>query len=162
MHAEGSNEVALEQPEGLGEQEGAGRFRGDAVDDLPPELVGHQPVEIGLAHRVLGAGRNAARAARRRPPQPLDVLLREHHRGVEADDRELPGDVEDRLDDGLPNLGLEVVELGGVVPGKARPVVAVVDVALVAGPAVHALEDHSGVRAVPVMVLEEDPDSLVR
>ena len=81
--------------------------------------------------RVLGARRDGAAAARLGKPEPLDVLLGERHRRVEADDRELPRDVEDGLDDRLAHLGLEVVELGGVVPRHAGAVVAVVDVARV-------------------------------
>ena len=97
-----------------------------------------------------------------RPPQPLDVLLGEHHRGVEPDDREAPGDVEDRLDDLLADDRIQEVELRGVVPREARPVVAVVDVAVLAAPAVEALERDGRVRVVPVVVLEDDPDALVR
>jgi hypothetical protein len=89
------------------------------------------------------------------------VLLGEHHGRVEADDRRAPGDVDDRADDLLAHLGLEEVELGGVVPRKRRAIVAVVDVARVAGPAVEALEDDRGVAVVPVVVLEEDPDALI-
>ena len=90
-------------------------------------------LELRLRHRVLAARRDRAAVARLRPPQPLDVLLREDHRGVESDHREAPGDVEDRLDHGLADVGPEVVELGGVVPREARAVVAVVDVAPLAG-----------------------------
>ena len=96
-----------------------------------------------------------------RPPQALDVLLGEDHRRVEADDRELAGDVEDRLDDLLADRGVEEVQLGGVVPREARAVVAVIDVALVAGLPVEALEDDRRVGVVPVVVLEDDPDPRV-
>ena len=102
-----------------------------------------------------------ARLARQRVPQALDVALREHHRGVEADDREAPRDLEDLPDDRLPDVGAQVVELRGVVPGEARAVVAVVDVARLAAPAVDALEHDRGVRRVPVVVLELDADALV-
>ena len=57
--------------------------------------------------------------------------------------------------------GVEEVELRGVVPREARAVVAVVDVANVAGPAVDALEDDRRVAVVPVVVLEDDPDPRV-
>ena len=66
---------------------------------------------------------------------------REDHGGVEADDREAPGDLEDLPDDRLADLGLQVVELGRVVPGEARAVVAVVEVARLAARPVDALED---------------------
>ena len=48
----------------------------------------------------------AAALAGPREPQPPDVLLGQHHRGVEADDREPPRDVEDRLDHLLADRGL--------------------------------------------------------
>ena len=56
---------------------------------------------------------------------------------------------------------LEVVELRGVVPRHAGAVVAVVDVALLAAPAVDALEHHRGVGVVEVVVLDVDADALV-
>ena len=58
--------------------------------------------------------------ARLRIPKPLDVTLRQHHRGVETDDREATGD-EDGLDDRFADLRLEVVELGSVVRGYDVP-----------------------------------------
>ena len=89
------------------------------------------------------------------------MLLGEDHRGVEADDREAPGDVEDDLDDVLADRRRQEVELGRVVPREARAVVAVVDVALVAGLPIEALEDDGRVAVVPVVVLEDDPDARV-
>jgi hypothetical protein len=59
----------------------------------------------------------------------MEVALGERHGGVEADDREEARDVEDGLNDMLTDRGVEVVELGGVVPGKAGAIVAVLDVA---------------------------------
>ena len=56
---------------------------------------------------------------------------------------------------------LRIVELGGVVPREARAVVAVVDVADVAGRRVAPLEHDRGVGVVPVVVLETDLDALV-
>ncbi len=158
---EGPHEVALEQPEGLGQQERARDLGRDPIDDLAPELDRHPGVELGLGDRVLGARRDAAAGSRLGPPQPLDVLLGQDHRGVEADDREAPGDLEDRPDDLLADRRIEEVELGRVVPREARAVVAVVDVADVAAPAVEALEHDRRVAVVPVVVLEHDPDPLV-
>ena len=90
------------------------------------------------------------------------MLLGEDHRGIEADHREAPGDVQDDLDDVLADLRVEEVQLRRVIPREARAVVAVVDVALVAGPAVEALEGHRRVAVVPVVVLQDDPHALVR
>ena len=86
------------------------------------------------------------------------MLLRERHRRVEADDREAPGDRQDGLDDRFADVGTQVVELRGVVPRHAGPVIAVVDVADLAGLAVLALEDHRRVGGVPVVVLDVDAD----
>ena len=88
VHAERADEVAFEQPEGLGEQERAGNFGGDAVDDLAPELMRHQRVELLLRHGVFGARRDGTAGAGQREPEALDVALGEHHGGIEADDRE--------------------------------------------------------------------------
>ena len=162
VHAERPDEVALEQPERLGQQERVRDLGGHPVDDLAPELDRHAPVELGLRDGVLGARRDAAGRPGLRPPQPLDVLLGEDHRGIEADDREAPGDVEDGPDDLLADGGVQEVELGGVVPREARAVVAVVDVALVARLAIEPLEHDRGVAVVPVVVLEDDPDPRVR
>ena len=74
---------------------------------------------------------------------------------------ELPRDVEDRLDHGLADVGSQVVELGGVVPRHARAVVAVVDVAVVAGRGVDALEHDRRVGVVEVVILDLDRDAAV-
>ena len=97
---------------------------------------------------MLGPGRDGSAGARFREPQALVVFFRQRHGGVKADDRELAGDVQDRLDDRLAHLGLQVVELGGIVPRHAGAVVAVVDEPLAAGPFIDPFEDHSGVGCV--------------
>jgi len=53
VHAERPDEVALHEPEGLGEQERVRDLRGDAVHDLAPELDGDRGVERLLRHRRL-------------------------------------------------------------------------------------------------------------
>ena len=83
---------------------------------------------------------------------------RQDHRGVEADDRRPARDVEDRPDDRFANVGLEVVELGRVVPRKRRAVIAVVDEAGLAAAAIPAAEDDGRIGRVPVVVLERDLD----
>ncbi len=156
MHAQGADEVALHHPEGLGEEEGVGRLARAHVHDLPPELSGHGGVEFGSAHRVLGARRHVPAGAGLGVPQAPEVPAGEDHGRVEADDGEVARHVEDALLDGLPRLGLEEVDLRRVAPGQARAVVAVVDVARLARGPVDAAEDHSGVAARVVMVLEPD------
>ena len=68
VHAEGADEIAFHEPEGLGEEQGAGDFGGDAIDDVAPELVGHEGVEFGLGHAGFGArGDGAAGAGHGKP-----------------------------------------------------------------------------------------------
>ena len=55
MHPEGPDEVALQHPERLGEQQRARHLGGDPVDDLAPEFDRHPNVEFGLADRMFGA-----------------------------------------------------------------------------------------------------------
>ncbi len=103
-------------------------------------------------------GMDAADAGEREP-EALDVALGEDHGGVEADDGEEPGDVEDGLHDVFADVGLGVVELGGVVPGEGGAVVAVVDVAgLVVAVGAQA-EGDGGVGLVVVVVFDLDLDA---
>ena len=64
VHPEGSDEVALQQPERLGEEQRVGRLDGDPVDDLAPELVRH-------AARRTGASASCRCSARDGIPPPL-------------------------------------------------------------------------------------------
>ena len=57
------------------------------------------------------------------------MALGQGHGGVEANDRKQARHVQDGLNDLLAHRGIQVVELRGVVPGKAGAVVAVIDVA---------------------------------
>ena len=59
----------------------------------------------------------------------MKVPLGEGHGGVKADDRKQARHMQDGLNDLLADGGVQVVELRGVVPGKAGAVVAVIDVA---------------------------------
>ena len=138
MHAEGADEVALHEPEGLGEQQGAGNFGGDAVDDFAPEFLRHEAVEVGLAHAVFGARGNGAAGAWAGKPEAMKVALGQGHGRVETNDGKQARDVQDGLDDLLADGGVQVVELRGVVPRKAGAVVAVIDVAGLAGCAIAA------------------------
>ncbi len=162
VHAQRADEVALQHPEGLGQQQRVGRLL--RQPDRRPRARTRRASRASncvLGHGVLGARRDRAALPGERVPEPLDVAACERHGRVEADDREAPGHREDRLDDRLAHLGIEVVELRGVVPRERRAVVAVVDEALLAAPAVLPLEHDGGVGAVEVVVLEVDADALV-
>ena len=52
------------------------------------------------------------------------------------------------LDHCLAHLGAQIVELRGVVPGKAGAVIAVIDIARLARPAITRLKHHRRVCAV--------------
>ena len=91
----------------------------------------------------------------------MKVALGQGHGGVEADDGKQPRHVQDGLDHLLAHRGIQVVELRGVVPGKAGAVVAVIDVAGFAALAVAAAEDHGGVGLLEVVILDLDLDAPV-
>ena len=88
VHAEGAYEVAFHEPEGLGEEQGAGNFGGDAIDDFAPEFVGHEAVEFLLVHAVFSTRGDGAAGAGTGEPEAMEVALGERHGGVEADDWE--------------------------------------------------------------------------
>ncbi len=161
VHAEGADEVAFEEPEGFGEQEGAGDFGGDAIDDLAPEFGGHEGVELFLREGVFCAGGDGAGGAGEWKPEALDVALGEDHGGVKADDGEHVGDVEDGLDDVFADPVAGVIKLCGVVPGEGSSVVAVEDEACAALVMMMESKDDGGVGLVVVVVLDLDFDAAV-
>ncbi len=89
-------------------------------------------------------------------PEPLNVLLRQRHRRIEADDREVHRDVLDLLIHHLPGLRVEEIELGGVVPGHRCSIVAVEDIVGLTGIEVSSLERDRCVAAVVVVVFQLD------
>ena len=46
VHSQSPDEVALHHPERLGKEEGVRQFLVDPIDDLPPEFIGNQAVEL--------------------------------------------------------------------------------------------------------------------
>ena len=161
MHSQRTHEVALQQPEGLGQQQRSRHLRRNAIHYLAPELIGHQSVELLLRHRVLRARWDRSARAGKWEPEPLDVAFSQHHRGIEADDRKQSRDVQDGLDHMLTHLGLGVVELRGVVPRKRSAIVAVVDVAGRSIRMVSQAKGDGGVRLVVVAVVDLDLDAAV-
>ena len=158
MHAESADEVALHQPEGLGQQQRAGNLGGDAIHHLAPELLRHDLTELLRGHAEFGARRDGSAAAGVGKPEPLEVALCQGHGGVKANDREETRHVQDGLDDLLAHRRIQVVELRRVVPREAGAVVAVIDVTQVSGAAVAALKDHGRVRLVVVVALDANLD----
>ena len=158
VHAQGPDEIPFHQPEGLGQQQCTRHLDRHPVHHLAPELDREDGVELLAAHAMLGTGRDAAPQPAHREPEALEVLLGQGHGGVETDDREVAGHMQDGLDDRLAHLGDQVVELGGVVPGDAGAVIAVIDVAGTTSAALDQAEDHGGVGLGPVAVLDLDDD----
>src|SRR5579871_4593975 len=113
VHPKGADEVPLEKPEGLGQEQRVEALGGYAIHHLAPELLGHRALEGLTADRALCARRDRAAGAMLRPPEALDMLARKHHGRVEANDREASRDAENRLDYLLTHLGLQVVQLRG-------------------------------------------------
>ncbi len=161
VHTQAPDEVPLHEPEGLGQEERVGCFGCDAVHELAPELHRKEPLEIVGGHAVACPRRDVAAVAGRRIPEALEVSLGKGHGRIEAYDGEPLRNGDGLADHGLANLVLEKVELRRVVPGHARPVVPVVDVAVLAGPPVMPAEDHGRVGAVPVPVLDLDDHPVV-
>ncbi len=161
VHTQGADEVALHEPERLGQEERIGDLLRHSIDHLPPELFGQELVELLFGHAVFRAGGDRPACPWLGEPEALVVLLGQRHSRVEADDGELAGHVEDHLDDRLADFFLQEVELRRVVPGHARTVVPVVNVDLVAGPVVDAFEDHGSVSPVVIAVLEVDTHAVV-
>ncbi len=64
VHAQRADEIALQQPEGLGQEQGVGRFGRHPVHHLAPELVGHGRVELLFGQAVFRPGGDGAAAAR--------------------------------------------------------------------------------------------------
>ena len=162
MHAQGADKVALHQPESLGQQQRSGHLGGHAIHHFAPEFVRHVLVEFGLAHAVFGARWNGAARARPRKPQPMKMPLGQRHRRVEANHRKQPRHIQNGLDHLFAHRRIQVVELRGVVPRKAGAVVAVIDVARLAGPAVAAAKNDSSVGLLEVVIFDLDFDAASR
>ena len=68
VHAQGTDKIALEQPEGFRQEQSIGDLRSDPVYDIAPELVRDGGVELGAGQAMLRAGWDgAARTGFREP-----------------------------------------------------------------------------------------------
>src|ERR1700682_1159685 len=76
----------------------------------------------------------------------------QHHRGVEADDRKLPRNMQNGLDDVLSALMFGVVELRGLRPREGCSIVPVIHVARSSVAVMAETEDYSRVGLVVVMI----------
>ncbi len=145
MHAKSSHEVPFHEPEGLGQQERIRYLLCHAIHHFAPEFNRHGAVKLLTREAVFCPCGDCSARSGFREPQTLIVALGQRHGRVEADNGKLSRNMEDRLDYGLAHLGVQEIQLGGVVPRHAGAVVAVVDEFLASGPEIHPLEDHRGI-----------------
>ena len=162
MHAQRANEITLHQPEGFRQQQRVGHFFGHAVDHFAPELDREGCFKLLFGQGMLRPAGNGAAGSGFGVPEPLVVFFSQGHGGVKADDREPPRHFQDGLNDRFAHLGIQIVELGGVIPGHAGAVVAVVDVARAAVAVVVILEYHGCVGAAVIMVFNHHAHPAVR
>ena len=162
VHAQGADEVVFHHPEGLCQQQGVRGFRGDPVNNFAPEFFRESPVEFFLCQSVFSTAGDVAAAARFREPEALIGFLGQRHGGVKADDRRVAGDGQNGLDHRFTDFRVQIVQLGGVIPGHGSAVVAVIDVTGVAGAVVDALENDRGILTGEVMVFDADADVGIR
>ncbi len=156
MHAQRAYEVALQHPEGLRQQQRARHLNGNTVHHLTPELRRHNRVELLIRHRIFSTRRDGPAHTRQREPQPLHMALGQHHGGVKTDDGEHARYVQDGLHHLLAHVGLRVVQLRGVVPGKGRAVVAVIDVTCLARAVVADAKCYRGVGLIVIVIIDLD------
>ena len=107
------------------------------------------------------ARRDRSAAAGDGKPEPLDVPAGEGHGGIETNDGKEPSYLENGLDHLLADRRAQVVQLGGVVPGKAGAVVTVINVLDMSGGVVAAAKDHGGVGLLVVVIFNLDFDAVV-
>ena len=110
---------------------------------------------------MFGARGNGAPLTRLRVPEALVMTLGQRHGRVKANNRKLAGDVEDGLNDRLPDLRQQKIQLRRVVPGHIGSVITVVDVAHLTGCGVDSLEYDRRVAMLPVSILNLQPDARI-
>ncbi len=84
------------------------------------------------------------------------------HGRIEPDNGKFLCHVEDGLDHCLTDLGVEIIELGRIIPGHAGPIVSVVDEPFVSRLPVNGFEDDRRVGAIVVVIFEKDRKPPVR
>ncbi|MBA7659950.1 hypothetical protein ES703_67946 [subsurface metagenome] len=89
------------------------------------------------------------------------MLLCKGHGCIKADDRESPCYLQDGLDHRLTGLGIQVIQLGRIIPGKMGAVITVIDVTYLTALMIHPFKDNSCVAPVVVVILNKYPKPAV-
>jgi len=161
MHAQCADEVALHEPEGFGQQQRARHLGRDAIHHFAPELMRHGAIELLIGQTVFGARRNGPARARPGEPEPVEMPLRERHSGVKTNHGEHARHMQNGLDQMLAHRRIQIIELRRVIPRKAGAVIAVIDVAHLAGGAVAAAKDHGRIGLVIIVALNLNLDAAI-
>ena len=88
----------------------------------------------------------------------MKMPLCQRHRRIKSNHRKQPRHVQNRLDHLLAHCSAQIIQLRRVVPRKACPVVAVIDIASLAARLVAPAKDHRRIRLLKVVVLDLDLD----
>ena len=162
VHAQCSYEVSLEHPEGLSQQESVRHFLCDPVNDLTPEFLRDPPVEFLIAHCIDESSRNVSACTRLGVPKPLNMALCQGHCRIEADDREVPGNMKNFLNDSLTGSGIEIIELCSVVPGHRCTIITMENILGFTSSLIPAAECYRCIGPAEVVVLKLDLDVGIR
>ena len=160
MHTQVAHKIALHQPEGLGDQERVRSFPVNAVNHLTPELD-----REGRGKILVGQGKGRTRldsgaASRWWKPKAAEMLARQGHGGVKADQAETPGNGKDQVAHGLSDFRHQEVKLSRVVPGHMSAIVAMIDIAVLTAVMVMMLKDHCRITVIPVTLFNANADPL--
>ena len=89
------------------------------------------------------------------------MLFCQGHGRIESDYRELPGNLQDGLNDRFAYFWLEKVDLGGVIPGHRCTIIAMIYILLLPTPAIDAFEDNRCIGIIIIMIFNEKADALI-
>ena len=105
---------------------------------------------------MLRSGGNIPAGTGNGEPETLNVFFCQGHGGIETNDGEVSGNVKNDLDDGFPGFGVEIIDLGRIVPGHGSSVISMVNKSVLVGPFILVQEYHRGVGAIVVVVFQLD------
>jgi hypothetical protein len=88
------------------------------------------------------------------------MLASQGHGGIEADQAEAPGNMQDQVAHGLAHFGQQEIQLRRIVPRHVCAVVAVIDVTAPSTAMLDEFIDHGGIAVVPVAVFDVDAEPL--